>query len=105
MPAIATIKVQIPPGLSAMVDIEYDERGRIVRLTPAPAWQQFFHAVQMITFYTTASGPTGSRPTASSNSDKLRWVGQPFFDTTLGYPVWLKIASTNVWVDATGTPA
>lgn len=39
-----------------------------------------------------ASGATGSRPTPTI-------VGQVFFDTTLGKPVWWKGA---VWVDATG---
>lgn len=38
------------------------------------------------------SGATGSRPTPTI-------VGQVFFDTTLGKPVWWRGA---VWVDATG---
>jgi len=62
----------------------------------------FFHALQSITFYATRSGATSTRPTSSSEA---RWIGMPFFDTTLGKPVFLKIASSSVWVDATGTPA
>lgn len=42
-----------------------------------------------------ASGSTSSRPTLNL------LVGQFYFDTTLGYPVWYN--GTN-WVDATGTP-
>lgn len=61
----------------------------------------FLSAVQSIVFYSSRSGATVSRPTGSS----FRWVGMPFFDTTLGLPVFLKIASTNVWVKADGTPA
>lgn len=40
----------------------------------------------------TASGPTTGRPTAS-------FVGQPYFDTTLGFPVWW---NGSHWVNATG---
>jgi hypothetical protein len=40
----------------------------------------------------TASGPTTGRPTPS-------FVGQPYFDTTLGSPVWWNGAH---WVDAAG---
>lgn len=40
-------------------------------------------------------GGTGSRPTTQ------RTVGQFYFDTTLGQPVWW---NGSVWVDATGTP-
>jgi hypothetical protein len=29
----------------------------------------------------------------------------PYFDTTLGYPIWLESVNPDVWVDATGTPA
>jgi parallel beta-helix repeat protein len=41
------------------------------------------------------SGNTAGRP---SNAV----VGQPYFDTTLGKPVYCKSTSPNVWVDATG---
>ena len=40
------------------------------------------------------SGVTTDRPT------KLLWVGRPFFDTTLGKPIWYESPG---WVDATGT--
>jgi hypothetical protein len=40
----------------------------------------------------TASGPTSSRPAAS-------FVGQPYFDTTLGLPVWWNGAH---WVNGSG---
>lgn len=42
-----------------------------------------------------SSGATGSRPAASSVL-----IGYPFFDTTLGHPIWSD--GTN-WVDATGS--
>lgn len=64
----------------------------------------FLNVVQLINFYSTRSGPTGSRPTATS----FRWIGMPYFDTSLGAngkPVWLSIASSNAWVLADGTAA
>jgi len=39
------------------------------------------------------SGATANRPTVRL------WVGRPYFDTTLGMPIWYD--GTN-WVDATG---
>jgi len=32
------------------------------------------------------------------------YVGQPFFDTTLGFMVWAKQILPSVWVDAAGVP-
>jgi hypothetical protein len=49
----------------------------------------------------TQSGPTANRPTTRL------WVGRVYFDTTLGYPVWVQSvnASTYVatWVNGAGT--
>lgn len=42
-------------------------------------------------------GPTASRPT------KNLWVGQDFFDQTLGYKVTIKSLNPTVWVDGSGT--
>jgi hypothetical protein len=41
------------------------------------------------------SGPTANRPVPS-------FVAQPYFDTTLGYMVWVKQISPAIWVDAAG---
>lgn len=41
------------------------------------------------------SGPTSSRPVPG-------FVGQPYFDTTLGYMVWASSISPAIWVDAAG---
>ena len=43
----------------------------------------------------TPSGPTSSRPIPT-------FVGQSYFDTTLGYTVWCKQLSPTIWVDAAG---
>lgn len=41
------------------------------------------------------SGPTANRPVPT-------FVGQPFFDTTLGFMVWAKQILAPVWVTASG---
>lgn len=58
-------------------------------------WRQFFQAVYLVCFSVQQSGTTANRPT------KFLWTGRPYFDTTLGKPVWYKTAG---WVDATGAP-
>jgi len=42
-----------------------------------------------------SAGATGSRPLGAA-------LGEMFFDTTVGFPVWWTGA---LWVDASGTPA
>lgn len=44
---------------------------------------------------TPGSGPSTSRPVPG-------FVGQQYFDTTLGYMVWAKQLSPAVWVNAAG---
>ena len=60
-----------------------------------------FHQLQNIAYYSTRSGPSTERPISASQA---RWIGMPFFDITIGKPIFLKTASSNAWVDATGTP-
>lgn len=43
----------------------------------------------------TSSGPTSGRPVPT-------FVGQPYFDTTLGFMVWASQISPSIWVDAAG---
>ena len=42
-----------------------------------------------------SSGTTAQRPAPS-------FVGQPYFDTTLGFMVWCKQTLPTIWVDAAG---
>lgn len=88
--AIAGPKVQLPGG-------EFVQESGELSIDAAT----FLNALQSIAFYSSRSGATGSRPTSTS----FRWVGMPFYDTTLGLPVFLHIASTNVWHKADGTVA
>lgn len=46
--------------------------------------------------FVTANGLTAARPPVPVR-------GQRFFDTTLNKPIWY--GNSNIWVDATGTPA
>ena len=85
--------IQLPPA-NAPFSTQTDEGQH--SLSPEAA--SFLHAVQQVIFYSTRSGGTASRPTGTTQ----RWIGMPYFDTTLGKTVYLKIASTNVWVDGSG---
>lgn len=43
------------------------------------------------------TGTSGNRPTSNA------YVGMPFFDTTLGKPIWChSLGNPNIWVDSTG---
>lgn len=61
-----------------------------------PSWMQWI--TKLATFAGSVSdyGTTASRPT------KNLFIGRPYFDQTLGLPVWVKTVSPVVWVDATG---
>ena len=92
-------QVQMPPGLSQVFDVQYDEKGKIVQMTLRPEWASFWSSLQQVTFNASRNGSSSARPTAETIG---RYEGMPFLDRTLGYPVFLKHASSNVWVDATG---
>lgn len=62
-------------------------------------WAQWLSYVHMSVTAMRQSGTTAERPT------NMLWIGRRFFDTTLGYPVWVQSVRPAVWVDATGTPA
>ena len=65
-----------------------------------PQWAGWFSTAHNILTACSTSGPTTARPTSR------QFVGMPYFDTTLGKPVWLKTpGGSPVWVDATGAPA
>jgi len=45
-----------------------------------------------------------SGTTAVRNAIVPTYVGQSFFDTTLGYMMWVKQISPPIWVNASGFP-
>lgn len=60
-------------------------------------WQEYFTGVFNSITAIQQSGTTANRPTRGL------WIGRPYFDTTVGYPVYLKSANPPVWVNGAGT--
>jgi hypothetical protein len=90
--AIAGPSIQMPSSRSPVVNQEQNIQRD---------WAAFMHSVQQTVFNITRSGPTTSRPTSKLEG---RFVGMPYFDTTLGYEVRLKSVNPDVWVRWDGTP-
>lgn len=76
-----------PPGSAV------DQKGGSINT----GWGQFFTQVYTLLAAMTMSGTTAQRPAS------FLWMGRPYFDSTLGKPIWYK--SGGVWVDALGAPA
>jgi hypothetical protein len=68
------------------------------RLTPV--YQAFFSSVHDWLGAVGQSGPTSQRPVSTAQNPV--YIGQEYFDTTLGFPVWLKQLNPMVWVNAAG---
>ncbi len=63
-----------------------------------PQWAGWLSTAQYILQDASNSGTTAQRPTTN------QYIGKPYFDVTLGKPIWLKTPGNSpVWVDATGT--
>lgn len=82
-------KIQVPNE-----QVFLDKSGNV-----SPEWMSHFHSLQQTAFIVTRSGPTASRPTSDMDG---RWIGMPYFDTTLGKTVYLKSVNIDVWVDGSG---
>lgn len=63
---------------------------------PSTGWRNFFASVFRLLTAVTQSGTTAQRPA------EFLFKGQPYFDTTIGKPIWY--TAGGVWVDATGAP-
>jgi hypothetical protein len=66
------------------------------------ALQKFVSDSTQLHLANTQSGPSSQRPTAQLTSK--RYVGMPYFDTTLGFAIHLKSTDPDVWVNGAGTP-
>ena len=93
--------VQMPGPVSEMFDLARDEEGNVEGITMRPEWAAYLSTVQQVVYDASRAGSTSARPPSSM----LRWAGMPFFDQTLGQPIFLKHASSNVWVTADGVVA
>ncbi len=91
--------IQQPTSLQQMFDFVTDNDGKLISLSLKPYWASFFQSLQQ---QATAASRTGSSTARPTDDFKGRYEGMPFFDRTLGIPVFLKHASSNVWVDASG---
>jgi hypothetical protein len=87
-----TIKKFVAPALPT-APVEYDQR-RDDQLNQN--LRIYFNNLDafLTTISTPQNGTTADRPTQSLQ------IGQFYFDTTLGYPIWY---NGTDWVDATGT--
>lgn len=82
-----------PPPIRSTVD-EFAPDGRPMRVMRT--WAAFFGQVFSVCFAVSQSGTTAQRP------DEGLWTGRPYFDTTLGQPIWW---DGTEWVDADGASA
>lgn len=71
-------------GMTSVAELRAGTQSSIRTMTPL-----------LLHGYVQPSGTTAARPTDGT-------VGLTYFDTTLGKPVFLKVAPST-WVDATGT--
>jgi hypothetical protein len=85
----------ILPGLSVIpINVPItDNRGY-----QTPVWQAWFNSIYTFCVGNGQSGTTAARPTYGL------FIGRQYFDTTLGYMVWVKaISPAVVWVNGAGT--
>lgn len=76
--------------------------GPITDKQVTPIWRAWFSNLFIFVQALGTNGATVNRPVATTTVPL--WVGQPYFDQTLGKPIWIKSLNPTVWVDATGTP-
>src|SRR5712692_4943498 len=86
--------VQMPSVLVPILDYTLTPVGGLDKLHLKQEWGQYLHALETIAFNGTRSGSTSVRPTSSTQG---RWIGMPYFDTDLGYDVFLKSVNPDVW--------
>jgi hypothetical protein len=65
--------------------------------TVTQPWLQWLQFVQNVVSAAYSSGPTAQRPA------KGLWIGRTFYDTDLGYPVWVHaVKPAVIWHNAAG---
>ena len=64
----------------------------------SPTYQQWFQSIQRWL------SPVGQSDITANRPIKNLYIGQPFFDTTLGYMIWVKyVGPPAVWVNGAGS--
>jgi hypothetical protein len=66
------------------------------------SYQAWLASIQYYLAPVGTNGTTANRPVNASPQRPL-YVGQSYFDSTLGKPIWVKSLNPTVWVDAAGT--
>jgi hypothetical protein len=75
-----------------IVEIQGERAGYLT-----PLYQSWLQSLQYWLSPVGTSGPTAKRPT------KQLYVGQVFYDTTLGYPVWVhQVSPSIIWHNGAG---
>jgi hypothetical protein len=97
--SISGPRIQPPSAQSRLLDFIYGPDGQIADMHVNPDWAILFAALQRTALAVSRSGLTADRPTSTMPG---RFVGMPFFDTTIGKPIWLKSVQPDSWIDATG---
>ena len=69
--------------------------------TLVPVYQAWFSSIQNWLRPVGSSGTTAKRPVNSTQS--FMYVGQMYFDVTLGKPIFVQSLNPTVWIDASGT--
>jgi len=72
----------------------------IIDNVPSSSFIQWIGRIHLICISLRQSGITANRPTSTL------WIGRRYYDTTLGYPVWVHsyAGGVAVWHNAAGAP-
>lgn len=89
-----------PLPLGAPIGTAKDGQGRPVNVSMHPQFQAWLSTVQNAIKPLGSNGPTTARP-VSTAANPL-YIGQDFFDTTLGLKVTVKSLNPTVWVNGAG---
>lgn len=81
------------PALNSDLPVLNEKRDQIGTTRWTQPWKNWMTQTFQIVFDVQNSGTTANRPTTNL------YVGKPYFDTTLGIPIWYD--GTN-WIDAAG---
>lgn len=90
----------IPTG--APVGTFKDERGRPINIQLHPHFTAWLSSLQNAVSPLGANGPTTARPV--NTAAHPLYIGQDFFDTTLGLKVTVASLQPTVWVNGAGVP-
>jgi hypothetical protein len=68
----------------------------------AQPWVSYWQALHNAAKPLGANGATSARPIHNPSAGLTLYVGQQYFDATLGYPVFVKSLNPTVWVNGAG---